>query len=263
MVDSVAVLAMRRGEANKIDVGLAEELVASLEAAAVAGARAIVLTGHGQVFSRGVDLDTVVENGHDHLELLMRAAVETFAAVFSCPLPVVAAINGDALAGGCVVACACDVRVMSEGSASFGVSPRLIGPFPPIAVEILRFHAGNAAAQRLLFGGVVLNARDALAAGLVEEVAAPDRLHDRAIAIAQTLADAPADSFRLLKQELRGPALTAAAAGRERHAAAFAASWSAREVLMQLGLPGPIHTSPVQDPQVPTRVPRAVRQPRE
>jgi enoyl-CoA hydratase len=146
MVDSVAVLAMRRGEANKIDVGLAEELVASLEAAAVAGARAIVLTGHGQVFSRGVDLDTVVENGHDHLELLMRAAAETFAAVFSCPLPVVAAINGDALAGGCVVACACDVRVMSEGSASFGVSPRLIGPFPPIAVEILRFHAGNAAA---------------------------------------------------------------------------------------------------------------------
>jgi enoyl-CoA hydratase len=239
MVGSVAVLVMRRGEENKIDVTLAGELVASLESAIASGSRGIVLTGHNDVFSRGVDLATVVASGLDHLEPLMRAAAAMFTAVFSCPLPIVAAINGDALAAGCVIASACDVRIMSRGSGRFAVAPRLVGPFPPIAVEIIRFHAGNAMAQRLLFGGTVLNADEAFAAGLVEELVDFDILRGRALSVAEGLAAAPSDSFRLLKTELRGDALTKAEVAHSRHAGAFATAWRMSEVLSALGLPGP------------------------
>jgi enoyl-CoA hydratase/carnithine racemase len=239
MFGSVALLAMRRGEDNKLDVALSRELIRGLESAVEAGARSILLTGHGNVFSLGVDLNKVVENGNEHWGVLMGAAVDLFTAVFSCPLPVVVAINGDATAGGCVLAFCADIRVMSSGSARLGGFLGSMGPYPPTALEFVRFYAGNTLTQRLLFGGVLLTAPEALAAGLIEEVVDPEGLQDRALAIATSMAAAPADSFRFLKKQLRGPVLAAAEAARERHAEELAACWRAPEVLTHLGLPAP------------------------
>ena len=101
-----------------------------------------------------------------------------FAAVFSYPKPIVAAINGHAIAGGCVLACAADRRLMAREAGRIGVTELLVGvPFPPIAMEIMR----NATAPQY-FEDAHLRRRDLSAArgasalGLVDEVVEPDAL---------------------------------------------------------------------------------------
>ncbi len=75
----------------------------------------IVLTGAGKCFSAGVDLRAIVEGGDEYIDRFMTSAWAAFFAVFDHPAPVVAAINGHAIAGGCVLAMAADVRLMSSG----------------------------------------------------------------------------------------------------------------------------------------------------
>ena len=108
---------------------------------AVDQARAVVITGSGSVFSAGVDLQRIVAGGPSYVREFLPALSDSFMAIFDHPGPVVAAVNGHAIAGGCVIAAACDVRLMAHGKiglAELSVSV----PFPPVAMEIMRYAVG-------------------------------------------------------------------------------------------------------------------------
>jgi enoyl-CoA hydratase len=126
----VAVVTMTHGRANALDTGLCRALAGRLGELERDGHRAVVLTGHGNIFSAGVDLLALRDGGPGYLEEFLPALSEAFLAVFTCPLPVVAAVNGHAIAGGCVLACACDHRVMNAGHGRIGVTELLVGPVP-------------------------------------------------------------------------------------------------------------------------------------
>jgi enoyl-CoA hydratase len=130
--------------------------------------------------------------------------------LFTYPGPVVSAVNGHAVAGGALVAWCGDLRVMAEGKARIGVPELRVGvPFPAVAVEIMRFATGGRGLQALAYVGRTLAPDEALAAGLVDEITAPDALGERAAALAASLAAVPRASFEITKRALRRPAVEA------------------------------------------------------
>jgi enoyl-CoA hydratase len=204
-VGAARVLTLSSGRVNALDVELLEELTGALRELQRSGAAALVVTGAGRVFSAGVDLNRVVEGGVGYTDRLIPALSEAFEALFCYPAPTVAAINGAAIAGGCVLACACDRRLISA-EAQIGASEVRVGvPFPVAALEVMRYACGDRAEGALL-GGRVYRGAEAIANGLAHRVVAED-LVDAAVAEASDLGDIPVDAYRHTKAQLRAPTL--------------------------------------------------------
>ena len=137
--DSIAILRMANGRANAMSLEFCELLSARFEELATSSAHAIVITGTRKIFSAGVDLVRLLDGGPTYIRKFLPALCGMFVSVFSCPKPVVAAINGHAIGGGCVLACAADRRLMAQDGGRIGVTELLVGvPFPSIAMEIMR-----------------------------------------------------------------------------------------------------------------------------
>src|SRR4051794_14794100 len=185
--DGVSVVQFEHGKVNALDL---EFLLAISETMrGLADADAVVLTGAGRVFSAGVDLKRIVDGGTDYVDAFLPALSEAFLAVYDCPRPVVAAVNGHAIAGGCVIASAGDVRLMSAGT--IGLTEVLVGVlFPTVPLEIMRDAVGPAV-RRLALTGETFDAEQARRIGLVDEVVAPEALLDDAVRRAKTLAAIP------------------------------------------------------------------------
>src|SRR5215468_4228936 len=114
-VDGVAVVRMAHGKVNALDLELLAELTDVFLAARSSQAEAVVLTGAGRAFSAGVDLYRILDGGPDYVRAFLPALNETFLAVFALGKPTIAAINGHAIAGGAILAAACDHRIMADG----------------------------------------------------------------------------------------------------------------------------------------------------
>jgi enoyl-CoA hydratase len=216
----VTVLRLQHGKVNALDTELLRAITAAMRD--LDPASAVVITGHGSAFSAGVDLKRIVDGGQPYVREFLPALTETFLAVFDHPGPVLAAVNGHAIAGGCVLAAACDVRLMSGGR--IGLAELSVGvPFPTVALEIMR-HAIGPAAGNLVLTARLLDATQAQSIGLIHDVAAPEALLDSAVALAQAMAKTPAEVFSLSKRQLQLPA-RAAMDGHDADEVAIAAGW--------------------------------------
>src|SRR5262249_59482586 len=130
--DQTAVVRLRHGKVNALDLELLQAISDTFRGL---DADAVVLTGVGKAFSAGVDLKRIVEGGAKYTQAFLPALSDALLAVFDHPRPVGAAINGDAIAGGCVLAAACDARLMSAGT----IGParlRGAGPVPTAALAV-------------------------------------------------------------------------------------------------------------------------------
>jgi enoyl-CoA hydratase len=204
----VAVLQMTHGKANAIDVEFCRGLMAQVHACMQSTAGALVITGQGRMFSAGVDLPRLLKGGAAYAREFLPAMNHAFETLFAFPKPLVVAVNGHAIAGGCVMACCADYRIMAREPGRIGVPELMVGvPFPVVPLEILRFAAPPQHVQALIYRGLTLAADDALRHGLVDAVVDPDRLLDEAVAVADTLAAVSFEAFHLTKRLLREPAI--------------------------------------------------------
>ena len=220
--DGVAVLVLKHGKANALDIELCEELQKQMAAIVASDLRAIVLTGSGSIFSAGVDLFRLLNEGEPYARRFFGAMVSLFTDLFLLPRPVVAAVNGHAIAGGAIFTAASDYRLMAGGR--IGVPELLVGvPFPALALEIVRF----ARMESLVFTTETLTPEAALSRGVIDMVTAPDQLLDRALERARQLGSLPRDAFRLAKRQLRTPYVAAAHALAD-HDAEARDLWSAK-----------------------------------
>ncbi len=201
----ILTLRLAHGKASALDLELVEALaLAFAEAGADDGVRAVVLTGSGSIFSAGVDLFRLVDGGRDYAEQFVPALSRMLLDVFAFPKPLVAAVNGHAIAGGCIMTLAADYRLMASGNGRIGMPELLVGvPFPPSVLEAVRFAVPPQHLQSLIYTGRTVTADDALRLGLVDEVVPPDALAARAEEIARQLADLPPQAFALAKRQLR------------------------------------------------------------
>jgi enoyl-CoA hydratase len=188
------------------------------------------VTSTGSIFSAGVDLFRVTREGPDYVRRFLPVLSRFLCTFFALPSPVVAAVNGHAIAGGCVMALAADARVMANGPGRIGVPELFVGvPFPAAALEVVRYAVPRDRVQSLIYTGRTLSPQEALAAGLVDEVVAPDVLPARAHAVAQQLALIPPPAFRLTNESLRAKSLKRIEATREQHDRAALEVWCAAE----------------------------------
>lgn len=205
-LDGVAHVTMTHGKANAFDLELCDALTAAVGDAERSGARAVVITGQGPIFSAGVDLLRLTKEGKPYIERFLAALDRVFAAIFFSPLPVVAAINGHAIAGGCILAACADSRIAAKSTAKIGAPELLVGvPFPSLALEILRFATGGARIQELLLTGKMVALDDAAHFGLVDVVCEGAELPARAQAQAAFFGSMPPQTFALTKRRLRAP----------------------------------------------------------
>lgn len=200
---SVVLLRMQHGRANALDPEFLGAIGQALTGAEEAGA--VVLTGTGPMFSAGVDLKRLAAGGPGYPGALLPALSDCFARLFFHPRPVLAAVNGHAIAGGCVLACAADRRLGARGPGRIGVTELLVGvPFPALALEIMRWAAGPAFTE-MVYSGRTWDMADAQGRGLVDALVDPDALVDAAVKEAEALAALPAASFTLTKAQARQP----------------------------------------------------------
>ena len=202
------ILRVEHGKVNAIDTELLTELAERLDEIERSSATAVVLTGTGKAFSAGVDLFRVLDGGQAYVDGFLTALSATLLRLFTFPRPVVAAVNGHAIAGGCIVVWTCDYKVMAEGTGRVGVTELLVGvPFPAAPLEIVRFAVPGQYVQEVLYTGQTYDPGEAHRRGLVDEVVAPEALLDRACAVATRFGAIPADAFRIVKKQLRAPVL--------------------------------------------------------
>ena len=204
--DGIAVLRIEHGKASALDMELCNAIV---EAFADADpARAVILTGTGKIFSAGVDLFRVLKEGRRYVDAFVPAMCRAFERVFVHPAPVVAAANGHAIAGGCLLVEAADQRLMAQGTARVGIPELQVGvPFPPVALEIMRFATPPQHFQTIVYRAETHEPSSALALGLLDEVVEPDGLLDRALARAERLASVDRETFAITKREVRRPVI--------------------------------------------------------
>jgi enoyl-CoA hydratase len=224
----VTILRLDHGKASTLDLELLEATEAEL-ARAERDSAAVVLTGTGAIFSAGVDLFRLLDGGEGYLARFLPALVRACERLVSFPRPLVAAINGHALAGGWVFACACDYRVMASGTGRLGVPELQVGvAFPPIALETVRQRTPRHLLDAMVFAGRTFTAEEAERERLVEEVVPPGVLLARAVQVAESMGRIPAEAYRLTKLQVRRPTLERAAAGAPT-GAAVDAQWASPE----------------------------------
>lgn len=207
-VNDTAVIRLSHGKVSALDLEFCQAFSSELDTLAAGPASALVITGTGSAFSAGVDLFRVLHGGADYLEQFLPAMERLFRTLLTFPKPVVAAINGHAIAGGCIIAAACDYRIMAEGNGRIGVPELLVGvPFPTLPFEIVRSRVSPANFRQLVLGGKTVPPDEALTLGLVDEIAPIDVLAARGVHAAAQMAKIPPITFGLTKRAFTDPIL--------------------------------------------------------
>jgi enoyl-CoA hydratase len=227
---AVEVVRLAKPPVNAMDLELTRAIDAAFAELAEDGSCAVVLTGAGRAFSAGVDLLRLVGEGERYAREFLPAMEACFLRLFAFEKPVVAAVNGHAIAGGCILAMAADERVMVAERAGIGVPELLVGVvWPVLPLEIVRYALPDQRGAELVTSGRTLDPAEARAIGLVEELAPAEALLARALARAERLAAMPAESFRRAKLLMRGPALERAERAQREHGRAIQDSWASPE----------------------------------
>src|SRR3989454_5737088 len=202
---NLATLTLNRPDKrNAISAAMISELQSALDAVEKSHARVGILTGNGKAFSAGMDLEMLAaiaqqsptENQEDS-----RRMAKMFRRIWSFPKPLIAAVNGAALAGGCGIATLCDFT-LAVPEAKFGYTEVRIGFLPAIVSVFLTRQIGEKRTRDLLLTGRLLEASEAREIGLVTEIVPPEQLVERAREYADTLIEASASSLTRAKHLL-------------------------------------------------------------
>jgi methylglutaconyl-CoA hydratase len=196
----IATITLNRPEKrNAISTRMIEDLLAALNEMETGPARVGIITGAGRAFCAGMDLEGLrsiaAQSPEENIEDSVRMAT-MFHRIYSFPKPLISAVNGAAIAGGCGIATLADFTLAAP-EAKFGYSEVKIGFIPALVSVFLRRQVGEKVARDLLLSGRTIDAPDALRLGLVSEIVASEKLLDRARELAATLiASSPTSILR-------------------------------------------------------------------
>ncbi len=193
---------MRHGPANAIDADLVATLDRNLDEAEQSG-RPLVLTGSGRFFSAGLNLQSL-PGDREAMGVFLDAFEDLLMRLFLHPCPTVAAVNGHAVAGGAILAAACDVRFGAEGNYRVGVSEVSLGVvFPATAFQIIRSTVPRSRIPEVLLAGHLNKPVGAVGAGFLHELTPAGELLQRAVEHAEMLGAQPRFAYTHSKRALR------------------------------------------------------------
>ena len=185
-------LRLARPPVNALNPELVATLKQAVERAPAGGAEALVLSGSPGLFSAGLDIPALLQLDRATMRAFWNDFFGVCAALARSPVPVIAAVTGHSPAGGAVLAIFCDYRVMARGEFRIGLNEVQVGLTVPDCIQAaLRRLVGTYRAERLLVAGAMLDAEEALAAGLVDELTDIDHVVTRALAWLEPLLQLP------------------------------------------------------------------------
>ncbi len=205
----IAEVRLERGKVNALNEQVVDELSGCFrDLADDSRVRGILLTGTGKFFSFGFDVPEFMGVSKEAFARYVEKFTALYRDLFAHPKPVVAAINGHAVAGGCMLATACDARVMARETAKIGLNEIGFGSsLFAGSLAMLRFWIGGRRAQEVVYGGTLYTADQALSLGLVDASVPEFTVLDEARRRLHEHADKPLAAFRSIKLLLRQPVL--------------------------------------------------------
>lgn len=185
-------LKLARPPVNALNPELIAALKQAIEQAPKDGVQALLISGSPGLFSAGLDIPALLQLDRDAMRAFWRDFFGVCGALARSPIPVAAAVTGHSPAGGAVLAIFCDYRVMARGEYRIGLNEVQVGLTVPDCIQAaLRRLVGPYRAERLLIAGAMLNADDALTAGMVDELTDVDHVVTRTLAWLQPLLQLP------------------------------------------------------------------------
>jgi len=201
----IATVTLSRGKVNALNEPMVEELTKSFEDLAIDNeVRSIIFTGSGKFFSFGFDVPEFLNYSKSDFIIYLEKFTNFYTYLFLFPKPIVAALNGHTIAGGCMLATACDFRLMVTGKAKISLNEITFGSAVLAgSVEMLKYCVGSRNAQSILYSGSMYSAEEAFQLGLVDQVSSEDALTEDARKVAQEFAQKDSSAFRGIKHLLR------------------------------------------------------------
>jgi enoyl-CoA hydratase len=201
----VTVVRLSRPPVNAFDLPMIEELRLTFEGLEKRPSQVgVVLTGTGQTFSAGVDTKAYAAYEPVQRRALLHAGTTLTAAIFALSCPLVAAVNGHALAGGFMLMLCCDYRLaVDDDTLRLGLTEARAGvPFPLGPLAIIKHEIPSSLLRQLTLSSRVLSPRELVAHAVIDAVTDRDSIVETAVATVRELAAQP--GFRVAKRQLRG-----------------------------------------------------------
>jgi enoyl-CoA hydratase len=207
--DGVCTLTLDRPPANALNAEFLDAIESRFVALEIRDdVRAVVITGRGKIFSAGMDLKIIPGLSLAGQRAAITALNKTYGRLYGFPKPLVAAVNGHAIAGGLFFVLASDYRVGPDGGAQFGLTEVRAGvAFPVAALDIAKAELSPAVARRLLLGGRTVGIGVAADWGILDEVVQPGDVLARALEQARLYAATPPKAYAAVKCQLRAGVL--------------------------------------------------------
>ena len=207
--DDIVILRIDRPPANAMELGLLDEFNETLEGlAADVDFSALVVTGGGECFCAGLDLKLIPGYDAAQQRQLVAALDRLFARLYGLPCPTVAAVNGHALAGGLLLALACDVRLGTSRACKLGLPEVRVGvPYPAAAMRLAQAELSPAVVRQLVLSGDSFAPQEAIQLGVLDELVASEDLLTGALDAARMRADFAPSVYASTKRLLRSTAL--------------------------------------------------------
>lgn len=205
--DGIVTITLNRDKVNAFSEPMIEKLRGCFEDLENdRDVQAIILTGQGKFFSFGFDIPGFLSYSKDAFIGYLTKFTELYRYVFLFPKPVIAALNGHAIAGGCMLALACDYRIMVSGKAKISLNEIAFGSSVFAGcVEMLKFHVGAKNAESVLYSGAMFSAEEANRMRFVDQVSSQENLSDDARKIARDFTKKDSVAFNSIKGLLRRP----------------------------------------------------------
>jgi Delta3-Delta2-enoyl-CoA isomerase len=168
--------------------------------------RAVILTGQGKFFTFGFDIPEFLSYSKETFSRYLRKFSRLITYMFTYPKPIIAALNGHTIAGGCMLACACDCRLMVAGKARISLNEINFGSSVFAgSIAMLKYWVGEKNAQEVLYSGKMYSAEEAAKLGLVNRVTTEEDLPSEALRVALDLGGKDGAAFGSIKGLLRMP----------------------------------------------------------
>src|SRR6188472_1027825 len=203
VTDGVGTIRLDRPKMNALDAQMQEEIRAVAgEASERDDVKAVVVYGGERVFAAGADVKEMADMSYTDMIKRSHALTSAFTSVAKIPKPVVAAVTGYALGGGCELALCADIRIAAD-NAVLGQPEILLGIIPGAGgTQRLTRLVGPSKAKDLIFTGRFVQAEEALAIGLVDKVVPADSVYDEAVTWARQFAGAASYAIRAAKDSI-------------------------------------------------------------
>lgn len=205
----IVTLTLSRGKVNALNEAMVEELHACFKEIETDGTlKAVVLTGQGRFFTFGFDIPEFLNYSREAFTRYLTKFAGLCHYLFTFPKPIIAALNGHTIAGGCMLAAACDCRLMVTGKAKISLNEINFGSSVFAgSVAMLKYWVGARNAQEILYSGKMYAAEEAIKLGLVDSVTTEKDLPFQAWKAAEELAGKDSAAFGGVKSLLRKPVM--------------------------------------------------------